>query len=126
MEGGAPDWQGSIGVSMNIGNLGLFLQERFISGGLHREIYTTGDFGPNSIERNSVSGRNYTDLTVRYTTEVSEGGVEYFLTVNNLMDQDPPDSPSRAGAPIGIILGTQPTLYDVVGRYMTAGVRFRF
>ena len=126
LEGGAPEWQGSIGVSLKIGNLDFFLQERFISGGLHREIYTTDNLGPNSIERNRVPGRNYTDLTVRYSSQIGGGSVDYFLTANNLMDRDPPDSPSRAGAPIGIILGTQPTLYDVIGRYVTAGLRVRF
>lgn len=125
-EGGAARWQGSLALSMKIGALGIFLQERYISQGLHREIYTTSDLGPNSINRNTVPERFYTDLTLRYADEFGGGSLDYFLTVNNLLDKDPPDSPSRAGAPIGIILGTQPTLYDVVGRYMTAGVRFRF
>jgi outer membrane receptor protein involved in Fe transport len=126
MEGGAPTWQGSLAVTMKIGALSIFLQERYISDGLHREIYTTSDLGPNSINRNSVPERFYTDLTLRYAAGFGDGALDYFLTVNNLFDKDPPDSPSRAGAPIGIILGTQPTLYDVIGRYMTAGVRFRF
>jgi len=125
-EAGAARWQGSLGVSWDIGALGLFVQERFISDGIYREIYTTEGLGSNSINRNSVSGRNYTDLTVTYESEFGGGDMEYYLTVNNLFDRDPPDSPTRAGAPIGIILGTQPTLYDVVGRYGTLGVRFRF
>lgn len=126
MEGGAPRWQGSLGLSLKVGNFAAYLQERYISEGKYREIYTTGDFGPNSIQRNRVPARYYTDLTLRYSSEFGGGGLEYYVTVNNLMDRDPPDSPTRAGAPIGIILGTQPTLYDVVGRYMTGGVRFRF
>lgn len=123
-EAGAARWQGSLSLSLDFGNFGVFVQERFISSGIYRELYTTGDTGPNSIDSNSVAGRNYTDLTLRYMPELLDGGrTEFFLTVNNLFDRDPPDSPTRAGAPIGLIFGTQPTLYDVVGRYFTAGVR---
>lgn len=123
-EAGAARWQGSLSLSVDFDKFGVFVQERFISDGIYRELYTTGNTGSNSIDSNSVAGRNYTDLTLRYMPELLDSGrTEFFLTVNNLFDRDPPDSPTRAGAPIGLIFGTQPTLYDVVGRYITAGVR---
>jgi iron complex outermembrane recepter protein len=121
---GTPKWQGSLGLTFGYRNLTAFIQERFIGGGLYSNQYVVGGKASNSIDYNHVDGRNYTDLTLRY--DLSGNGVEWQLygTINNLMDRDPPASPTRTGLPASI-LGTNPTLYDVVGRQYTAGVRFK-
>ena len=71
----------------------------------------------------NVGGRYYTDLTTKYKFKAVGGDLEAFLTVNNLFDRDPPASPTRVGTPVSI-LNTNPTLYDIVGRFYTAGMRF--
>ena len=64
-------------------------------------------------------------MTVKYKFKALGSDSEAFFTVNNMFDRDPPSSPSRVGATVSII-NTNPTLYDIVGRYYTAGLRFKF
>jgi outer membrane receptor protein involved in Fe transport len=84
-----------------------------------------GGSGTNGIDFMSVGGRSYTDLSTKYKFKANVGNFEAFLTVNNLFDRDPPASPTRVGTPVSI-LNTNPTLYDIVGRFYTAGLRFTF
>ncbi len=120
-----PSWQGSFSALYRSDPWTFFVQERYISSGKQQTLsnppYTSGT-GPNSLDINHVPTRWYTDVTVRYA--VSKG-VEIYGTVNNLFDQDPPQAPTRAGLPF-IIFPTNGTLYDVVGRYFTAGVKLGF
>jgi len=65
------------------------------------------------------------DITVAKNFEISEGGnLEAFLTVSNLLDEQPPLYGSNSGLP-GLFY---PTLgfYDGMGRYYTTGVRVKF
>lgn len=76
---------------------------------------------PNSIDDNSVPGVAYVNLNAQYALwEQGDRRVEIFGVVNNLFDKDPPNNlPSSFGP-------TNNVLYDVVGRYYRAGVRFAF
>ncbi|WP_025291283.1 TonB-dependent receptor plug domain-containing protein [Sphingomonas sanxanigenens] len=65
----------------------------------------------------------YTDATLSYKFDTA-GSPELFLTATNLFDRKPP-LVAAAAAP-GLLYPTLFTLYDVGGRTMTAGVRFRF
>jgi len=65
----------------------------------------------------------YTDATMSYKFDVA-GEPEFFLTANNLFDRKPP-LVAAAAAP-GLIYPTLITLYNISGRTLTAGVRFRF
>ena len=122
---GTPHWQGSLGVTVNYEAFSLFVQERFIGGGLYSNQYVVGGRATNSIDYNHVAGRRYTDLTLRYARKGQGRNWELYGTVNNLFDKDPPASPTRTGAPASI-LGTNPTLYDVIGRQYNVGLRFSF
>ena len=62
----------------------------------------------------------YTDLTASFKVAPK---FRFYLTVNNLFDQDPPL------APTGTLIQynrTNPQLYDVIGRFYTAGINFNF
>jgi outer membrane receptor protein involved in Fe transport len=122
---GSPSWQGSVAVTYSNAAWTIFLQERFISSGQALNtlgtLYTTGT-RRNSVDFNHVPSIQYTDLTVDYSVS---SAMRLYLTVSNLFDKDPPEAPTRAGLPI-TTLDTNGTLYDVVGRYFTFGVRFRF
>ncbi|MFV3076345.1 hypothetical protein [Niveispirillum fermenti] len=61
----------------------------------------------------------------RHLSHPGDGGAEteLFLTVNNLLDRDPPLIP---GTIPGLNLPTIISLYDTVGRAYTFGVRARF
>lgn len=122
---GTPRWQGGASVTYILNDFTLFAQERFIGGGRYSNNYVVGGTSASSIDFMNVGGRNYTDLTLKYRFKVQASSFEAFMTVNNLSDTDPPPSPTRVGTPVSI-LGTNPTLYDVVGRYFTAGLHFKF
>ncbi len=66
----------------------------------------------------------YFDTTVGYKFKVAEKDLEAFLTVNNLLNKDAPFLPGT-GQP-GINYPTEQALFDVVGRYYTTGIRFKF
>ena len=122
---GTPHWQGNASVTYTLNAFSLFLQERFIGKGIYSTNYVVGGRATNSIDFMEVGGRNYTDLTLKYKFTAHGGEHEAFLTINNLMDADPPASPTRVGTPVSI-LNTNPTLFDIVGRFYTAGIRFKF
>lgn len=107
----------SVSGRIESGAASLFLQERYIEGGKLDNTLTTSD-----ISLNSVPDVWYTDMTVTIKV-ASARPSEFFVTVNNLFDRDPPIDPRF------LAFGTIPTnrsLYDVVGRQFTAGFRFKF
>lgn len=76
---------------------------------------------PNSVSDNYVAAVTYVNINAQYTIwSRGEQQIQLFGVVNNLFDKDPPnDLPSSFGP-------TNNVLYDVVGRYYRAGVRFAF
>jgi outer membrane receptor protein involved in Fe transport len=106
----------------------LFLQERYIGGGLDdRRLVesTTRIPGRTTIDDNTVGSVLYTDLTFNFAG--GEGGNtpwETFLTINNLTNEEPAATygvVGRAGVP-----GPNTFLYDTIGRRFVAGVRVNF
>jgi iron complex outermembrane recepter protein len=122
---GTPHWQGGASITYTVDNFTVFVQERVIGKGRYSNNYVVGGRASNSIDFMDVAGRNYTDVTLKYKFEAMGSESEAFLTINNLFDKDPPPSPTRVGTPVSI-LATNPTLYDIIGRYYTAGLRFKF
>ena len=51
-------------------------------------------------------------------------GLTAAVNVNNLLDKDPPLVPRQTE--VGLTYPTLQGLYDVIGRFYTAGVRFKF
>ena len=71
----------------------------------------------------TIGAVGYTDMTLSYRLPVANGHVEFFGTVNNLFDKDPPLIP---GTIPGVNIATNFALYDTVGRAFTGGIRFKF
>jgi iron complex outermembrane recepter protein len=110
------------------GPISLFLQERYIGGGLtDRDLVESNTRIPGvvTIEDNSVDSVLYTDLTFNYRGgESGNTPWEAFFTVNNLLDEEPPDMYTVVGrAGVG---GPNTLLYDTIGRRFTAGLRVNF
>lgn len=110
------------------GPVSIFLQERYIGGGTNdRRLVesATRIAGVTTIEDNSVNSVMYTDLTFNYSGGRSGGTPwETFFTVNNLLDEAPPDMYSTVGrAGVG---GPNSLIYDTIGRRFVAGVRVNF
>jgi outer membrane receptor protein involved in Fe transport len=109
-----PSWKYVVQANYNLDAWTLFLQERFIGGGKYDRSKSATQLGGNQ-----QGGVYYTDMTIKYDmTDQSQA----FLTINNLFDRDPPGYPST------LISGpnfSNRTLYDLIGRTFTVGVRYR-
>ena len=114
--GGLPHWSGNLQVGYETGALSLFAQERYIGGG---KLDTTLE---GALDNNRVEAVYYTDLTARVRIPSAHNTFEIFGTVNNLFNRKPPIAPS---APFGIYYSTNRALYDLIGRYMSVGVRVK-
>nr|WP_321325361.1 TonB-dependent receptor [uncultured Parasphingorhabdus sp.] len=107
--GGVPHWQSNSTVSYSTDDYRMSLTGRSVSGG----ILTQDD----NIDVKRVSGRLYFDLSGEVTLlDSGSKRLVLFGGIQNLMDKDPPLTQ----------LGTARTIYDVIGRVYTAGVRVRF
>lgn len=113
--GGQPHWRFNANATYETGPATVSLTGRFVGGGSINNAYTHKDL--NVLEH---SGRFYIDLSTQYAI-LDEGDrkVSLFGAVSNLLDQDPPITGTGGFA-------TVRSLYDVVGRTYTLGVRFRY
>lgn len=112
-----PKWTGVFVATANAGKFGLSLQERYIGSGKYDNTLTAID-----IDRNHAASITYTDLTLTYDVGGS-AGLQGFVTVNNLFDRDPVMTPGILIS--GSSLGNR-ALYDILGRSVTVGTRFKF
>ncbi|AJP74228.1 TonB-dependent receptor [Sphingomonas hengshuiensis] len=71
----------------------------------------------------NIPAYDYFDLTARVSPVEN---VDFTLTVNNLLDKDPPAVGSGVGGTAFNSGNTFPTIYDPIGRSFTMGARFRF
>jgi outer membrane receptor protein involved in Fe transport len=129
---GLPDTKVTTSLRYNRGPVSLFLQERYIGGGLNdRDLIESNTripglpAGTATIDDNTVDSVLYTDLTFNYAGGRGGGTPwEAFFTVNNLFDEEPPAMYTVVGrAGVG---GPNTLLYDTIGRRLTAGVRVNF
>jgi outer membrane receptor protein involved in Fe transport len=115
-----PEVRGRVSAKYDIGRFGIYVQERYIDGGERNPNFVEGV----DINDNSVPSVWYTDLTLTFDLESmfgSEGKV--FLNVTNAFDQEPPPTLWRTRS---WIESTSPSLYDVLGRRYSLGVRFKW
>ncbi len=110
--GDTPRVSGSIEANYVKGPIGLRLSQRY-TGKTRRTI--TG------IDENYPIGPNvaYTDANISYKFD----NQELFLNVQNLFDTQPPIVAD--GANPGLQFPTNRGRYDVIGRYVTLGLRFK-
>jgi outer membrane receptor protein involved in Fe transport len=117
---GYPRWRGNLSVDYSNGPFGVTVSEQYI-GKMRLDI--PGSALPIVFTNPKVSPVVYTDLSLRYTAQGHGGELEFFTTVNNLFDKDPPIIP---GTVPGVNIPTNIAIYDFIGRSYTAGVRFKF
>lgn len=117
---GFPRWRGNLTVDYSNGPFGVTIGEQYI-GSMRLDI--PGGSLPIQFTNPNVSPVWYTDLTLRATVPAMGGNFEFFATVNNLFDKQPPIIP---GTVPGVNPPTNISLYDIVGRAFTAGVRIKF
>lgn len=119
-----PRFKVTSNLSYRNGPVLLFLQGRWIDGGLldRNRVESTTNI-PNSIDDNTVPSTFYTDLNLSYFRGESDD-LELFLNVTNLFDREPVHVPNIIGR-----AGTtefNSGLYDLLGRRFVVGLNYHF
>jgi len=122
---GLPRWTVSSTVNYDNGPFNFNVQARYISKGImdvtligpHQAGYST-DL-PNSISDNHIEAIVYVDVGASYTIEMGSSTMQIYGAVKNLTNPTPPVN-VYSGA------GTNPFLFDLVGRRFTVGARVSF
>jgi outer membrane receptor protein involved in Fe transport len=103
------------------GPFGAFLQARMVDDGFRDVLQTEGV----QIDENTIDSVTYLDLNLRYEMPVGDGSWEFYGSVTNLTDEDPPVVANFAffGASA---TQTNSGLHDLLGRRYTLGARLSF
>jgi outer membrane receptor protein involved in Fe transport len=99
---GTPKWRGTASLSYDAGDAELDLRVRYVGGGVFSRTL--------DVANNHIGARTYVDLGARFDA----GNMTFSVDVANLFDRAPP-----------LTTGFNPH-YDVIGRYLSAGVRVNF
>ena len=75
------------------------------------------------VNFNQIKAADYFDLTARVNVN---DNLEFTLSVQNLLDRDPPVVGSSAGSTTFNGGNTYPSTYDAIGRRFSAGARLKF
>jgi outer membrane receptor protein involved in Fe transport len=111
--GGTPHWRANASASFTTDLYRLSLTGRYVGGGVITRTYST-------LNGATVNGRLYFDISGEVTLfKTNNGKVSLFGVILNALDQDPPITGVSG-------YGTTRSLYDMIGRQYTAGVRFQF
>lgn len=102
--------------------MALTLEANFVGAGYQNKQLAEAPNGPGTIVDNHVPAVTTFDLSGRYRFGANDQ-FEAFAVVNNLFNKDPPIAPGTNSANF---IQTNYELYETIGRYYVAGVRFRF
>lgn len=123
--GATPDWKALFVQTYSTPTYSLTLQERWFSDGVIGNQYVVCSTGcPVStsnnptIDNNTMKGATYVDFAGSYN--INKNVVAYFK-IDNLFNVDPEASPQTNTG-----LDVNPALYDTLGRFYHAGLRFNF
>lgn len=111
--GSAPEWKANLVTTWQMADLQLQHTMRFIDSMVHANTVTGGS----AVTNTGVDATYYHDLTGRYNVT---DNITIRAGVNNLGNQKP-----RLYVP-NVQAGTDPSLYDVLGRRFFVGVNMRF
>ena len=117
--GSFPRLKARFATNLDVGNFGLFVQERFISGGKKDPTLVEGV----DISENDVPRTWYTDVNFSVRPDGVPAGTEFYIQVTNLFDQDPRPTLVRSRSSIE---PSDLNLYDALGRRFVVGARMRF
>jgi outer membrane receptor protein involved in Fe transport len=142
--GPLPEYRITTNLSYTIGRYALFLQARWTDGGVLDRTYLESSVPVPASQRpvgsflvlcnnnttvctlddNTLPSATYVDM--RFAAKLGqEEQLEVFANVNNLFDKDPVVAAAAVGR-TGVGLGANSSLYDVLGRRFTVGVKYNF
>ncbi|NWK99124.1 TonB-dependent receptor [Sphingobium lactosutens] len=117
---GVPHWRATASATYDSSAFTAQLRGRLIGSAVFDD-----NWGPTVIDKRTVPAIFYLDAYLGIKTNSIAPKSEFFLAVDNLLNQDPPvvvqlDASNTQAA------GTNPFLYDVIGTTIRAGFRFEF
>lgn len=113
---GQPRWKANFDLTYSGGPLKLGAYVRYIGNGKFRSFYVDDVDLPK--DQNHVKGRAYVDLSGAY--KITDN-IELYGKIDNLFNNAPPIIPNNIVQPT--VSNSQ--MFDKIGRYYVAGVRFR-
>lgn len=112
-----PKWRGNLDLTYTGHGVTVSAQERYIGSYKRSALFV--------YTENNIKPVFYTDLNVTFDVKPDRGpAFQFFVTVNNLFDRDYPLVP--LSSVVGLPIQTFRSAYDVVGRYITTGVKLKF
>jgi outer membrane receptor protein involved in Fe transport len=113
-------------LTYTAGPFNLTASARYIGNGIYNKRYNLPTAARPDVADNTIGSVTYINLSGGYTWDVSDGKLELYADIQNLMDRDPPIVPSQFDASLGQT-GNQVNsgLFDQLGRRFTLGVRYR-
>ncbi len=130
--GAAADWRWLGILGYDRGTFAVNLIARAVSDGVLDNAYVqcrsncpASLVNHRTIDNNHIDGAFYADLSLLYRMLDSKRRTEFFLKVDNLADRAPAVVPGDSTL-VFIDSGTNPLLYDTVGRTFRAGMRMKW
>lgn len=117
---GVPSWRALASVTYSLDPITVQLKGRFIGASKIER-----DWDETDININDVPAIFYLDGYVGFALNGSDGGGEFFLAGDNLLDQDPPIVTPQDNSNL-LASGTNVFIYDTLGTTLRAGFRFEF
>lgn len=116
---GVPHWRGVASVTYDSAKFTAQLKARLIGAGVYDDAW-----GPTFIDRRSAPAIAYLDAYADFKMDRISKGSLFYVAVDNLLNTAPPivvtsDNGNTVGA------GTNPFLYDLIGRTFRVGFRFK-
>jgi outer membrane receptor protein involved in Fe transport len=118
---GLPKWKATAYVQYTNGPFSTFFEGRFIDGGKLNAQYNLNGW---DVTNNHVPSVTYFDMRLTYDITIGSSTLQLYGVVNNLTDKAPPIAPSYVALSSSPIQ-TNPSLYDVLGRRFTFGLKFQ-
>lgn len=112
-----PKWRGTMNVNYSIDGFGIGIQERYVGAFNISDIFR--------YKQNRIPATFYTDLN--FSIDIGKkqpNGLQFYVTINNLFNQK---GRLFLISPVPALnMPTSRNVYDVIGRYYTAGVKVGF
>ena len=125
----SPRYRATVSARYTTNTIGVGLTMRYVASGVYNNAFTECTSGcplntTNTVNNNHIDSNTVYDLALSYKPFTdAAANTEFFLSIQNLFNAYPP---FIAGGNSGSYYSGQNIRgYDVVGRFFTAGVRFK-
>lgn len=103
---GTPRWRWTASATYDLERWSFTSKLRYVGGGKYNSQF--------DIDDNTVGDRLYVDAGLEHSLGIGDGdNAKLYVNVRNLFDKNPPKLPN-------------PVHFDVIGRYITAGLRIQY